>query len=180
MDGTDIMEFHEDFSTVSGYKYMIGMDGNAAGWGRGPLIMASDSVLLAIESHSQPLYMESIIPWVHYVPIKKDLSDLKENIQWLRDNDDKAKEIALNSKALYKVLYNIQNLVEDCGYVFKKYASMMKYEPVAPDKKFKYCYNILKDGHTRCGRDGNEEDGDDDDDFDEGEQDEDQEEKEDL
>jgi len=56
-----------------------------------------------------------MIPWVHYVPVKQDLSDLLSNIKWLRDNDDKAYEIAQNGKALYKILFGIDNLVEDAG-----------------------------------------------------------------
>jgi len=105
-----------------------------------------------------------MIPWVHYVPVKQDLSDMLSNIQWLRDNDDKAYEIAQNSKALYKILYGIDNLVEDAGEIFKKYASMMKYDPVAPDKKFKYCVNPSKKGNTRCEEKDDEEEGDFDDD----------------
>ena len=31
-------------------------------------------------------------PWVHYIPVKADLSDLVERIHWARDNDDKAKK----------------------------------------------------------------------------------------
>lgn len=30
----------------------------------------------------------------HYVPIKNDLSDLLEKVEWLKANDDKAYEIA--------------------------------------------------------------------------------------
>jgi spore maturation protein CgeB len=36
-------------------------------------------------------------PMVHYVPVEYDLSDLKEKIEWLRCNDDKAKQIAKNA-----------------------------------------------------------------------------------
>jgi len=91
-----------------------------------------------------------MIPWVHYVPIKKDLSDLISTIEWLQQNDEKAKEIALNGKSLYKSLYDITNLVEDAAYTFKTYASMMKYEPVAPGKEFKYRKWEFKSGSTKC------------------------------
>jgi hypothetical protein len=33
-------------------------------------------------------------PWVHYIPIKDDLSDLEEKVQWMQDNDEKAQIIA--------------------------------------------------------------------------------------
>ena len=36
-------------------------------------------------------------PYVHYVPIAHDLSDIREQIDWLRANDDKAAEISNNA-----------------------------------------------------------------------------------
>ena len=85
-----------------GWKYMITIDGYIAPWGRGPNILYSDSVLIMVDTIYEPLYAKSFVPWVHYVPIKADLSDLLSTIEWLKQNDDKAREIALNGKALYK------------------------------------------------------------------------------
>lgn len=39
-------------------------------------------------------------PNIHYIPMKQDISDLKEKIEWARANDDKAQEIAKNAGAL--------------------------------------------------------------------------------
>jgi len=36
-------------------------------------------------------------PYVHYVPIAHDLSDIREQIDWLRNNNDKALEISNNA-----------------------------------------------------------------------------------
>jgi hypothetical protein len=41
-----------------------------------------------------------LLPNVHYIPVKKDLSDLQEKIIWARNNDEKAHEIALNANAV--------------------------------------------------------------------------------
>ena len=78
------------------YKYIISLDGNASSWLRGPEILGSNSVPLIVESEHTPLYLDSWMPWQHYVPIKNDLSDLIEKIAYLRENDEKAKEIAQN------------------------------------------------------------------------------------
>ncbi len=47
-------------------------------------------------------------PYIHYVPVKSDLSDLIEKIQWCRDNDEKCKE-EFSQEAL-KILSN--NIVQ--------------------------------------------------------------------
>ena len=43
------------------------------------------------------------------------MSDLHEKIEWLKANNDKAKQIAENGKNLYTLLYNIDNLSRLAG-----------------------------------------------------------------
>lgn len=38
-------------------------------------------------------YYDLLQPWVHYVPVKRDFSDLAKKVEWLRANDDKARWI---------------------------------------------------------------------------------------
>jgi Glycosyl transferase family 90 len=39
--------------------------------------------------------MEELLePWVHYIPLNDDLSDVEEKMQWVLDNDEAAKQIA--------------------------------------------------------------------------------------
>ena len=75
---------------------MIIIDGNVSSWLRAPLLLFSSAVPVVIESRFVPLYQSSWVPYVHYVPVKNDQSDLIEKIEWLQANDDKAREIAEN------------------------------------------------------------------------------------
>uniref|UniRef100_A0A1E1WTF6 Glycosyl transferase CAP10 domain-containing protein n=1 Tax=Pectinophora gossypiella TaxID=13191 RepID=A0A1E1WTF6_PECGO len=36
--------------------------------------------------------------WEHYVPVARDLSDLKKRVIWARDHDDEARKIAENAR----------------------------------------------------------------------------------
>jgi Glycosyl transferase family 90 len=39
--------------------------------------------------------MEELLePWMHYIPLNEDLSDVEEKMQWIIDNDDEAAKIA--------------------------------------------------------------------------------------
>ena len=76
------------------FKYQISIDGITAAWQRVPWILLSGSVLLFVESNTEEWFYRDIHPWVHYVPVKNDLSDLFEKIDWLRANDKEAQEIA--------------------------------------------------------------------------------------
>jgi spore maturation protein CgeB len=54
---------------------------------------------------------------VHYVPIQYDLSDLKEKIEWLVMNDDKAKEIATNAMEFARTVLSAEF---QHGYLFRE------------------------------------------------------------
>lgn len=43
-------------------------------------------------------FYHSLEPWVHYVPVKRDLSDLVERIKWAKDHDEDALKIAKNAR----------------------------------------------------------------------------------
>jgi hypothetical protein len=45
-------------------------------------------------------YSRLLKPYEHYVPIKKDLSDLEKQINWCKENDNKCKEIIKNAHEL--------------------------------------------------------------------------------
>jgi hypothetical protein len=72
-------------------KYYITLDGNNSTYLRSQFILASDSVPIVIESKFRPIYLDVWEPWVHFVPVKNDQSDLFEAIEWLQANDAKAK-----------------------------------------------------------------------------------------
>ena len=62
---------------VDKYKYCIVIDGHVSSWGRPELVLLSKCVPLVVESRFRPLYAYWV-PWVHYVPVKNDQSDLLE------------------------------------------------------------------------------------------------------
>lgn len=63
-----------------------------------PYLLAGGSLLFKPESKYYEHFYNQLIPNVHYVPVKTDLSDLVEKIQWAKDNDEKSEEIAKNGR----------------------------------------------------------------------------------
>ena len=79
------------------HKYILIIDGNciasAHQW-----VFASGSVPIMITHPDNDWWFRKYLkPMVHYVHVNYDLSDLREKIEWLVANDDKAKEIANNA-----------------------------------------------------------------------------------
>ncbi|KAI8617222.1 hypothetical protein BC830DRAFT_1114382 [Chytriomyces sp. MP71] len=50
----------------------------------------------------QDLYIGLLVPWMHYVLARIDYSDREERLEWLAENDGKAKHIAINAQRLVK------------------------------------------------------------------------------
>ena len=81
------------------YKYIVIADGNSGTYSF-YWVLASGSVPLKQDSDYIQYFEEKefgLSEYIHYVPIKKDFSDLFEKIMWLQLNDDKAYEISRNA-----------------------------------------------------------------------------------
>ena len=68
------------------HKYQINIDGTVAAY-RLPYLIAGDSVVLKQDSPFYEHFYKDMKPYEHYIPFKRDLSDLMEKIQWAKDND---------------------------------------------------------------------------------------------
>lgn len=82
------------------YKYIVHVDGHVSAF-RLSLELSMGSVLLIADSKYRMWYKKYLIPFVHFVPVKEDLSDLFDKIRWCRQNDNKCKEIVENAKTFY-------------------------------------------------------------------------------
>lgn len=99
------------------HKYILIIDGNciasAQQW-----VFASGSVPLMITHPDNDWWFRKYLkPMVHYVPIQYDLSDLKEKIEWLVMNDDKAKDIATNAMEFARTVLSAEF---QHGYLFRE------------------------------------------------------------
>ena len=95
------------------YKYTIYIDGHVAAE-RLITELNSGSVILKVESLYgwEQWFHKYLKPNIHYIPVKKDLSDLMDKIRWCKLNDSKCIEIVNNAQTLFKKINNKK-------YIFK-------------------------------------------------------------
>lgn len=79
------------------YKYQILIDGGTSAWARAYWQLFSDTLILKVDSDNIQWYYRNLMPYVHYIPIKKDLSDLISQIQWSSQNDNITRQIIGNA-----------------------------------------------------------------------------------
>lgn len=83
------------------YKYQLNIDGSVAAY-RFPYLLAGDSVVLKQDSEYYEYFYNHTIPYVHFIPVKKDLSDIVEKINWIKEQDDEAFKIAKAGRVLMR------------------------------------------------------------------------------
>lgn len=89
------------------YKYLIDIGGN--GWSaRLKFLLFSKRPLLLVDRHYVDYWYEDLLPYVHYVPVKMDLSNLLEQTYWMMENYEDCLKMA---QAAYQ--YAVANFTHD-------------------------------------------------------------------
>jgi Glycosyl transferase family 90 len=76
------------------YKAIIILEGNDVATGLKWALFSNSVVLTTQPSCTSWAMEELLVPWVHYVPILSDSSDIEEKMQWILEHDTEAQEIA--------------------------------------------------------------------------------------
>ena len=114
----------KDFKTVefmtladkAKHKYILNLDGHVAAFRLGHELSLK-SVILIPWSIYYVWFSYQLQPFVHFVPIEPDLSNLVKMIQWCRENDDKCKEIAENGYNFYKKYLEKDGIFDYLQYI---------------------------------------------------------------
>jgi len=79
------------------YKYLVDVDGNSCSFERYFWLLLSNSLVIKQVTPYIQWYYGALEPYKHFLPVKEDLSDLMEKIQWARTHDAEAKAMAQNA-----------------------------------------------------------------------------------
>lgn len=104
-------EWIPDYEMVE-YKYILDIDGVASTWDGTAWKLNSGSVIFKTNSCWRQWFYDEYLPWVHYVPVEDDFSDLQEKYHWCEANQPKCEEIIKNARALFQKVYRFHNVIE--------------------------------------------------------------------
>jgi len=132
----------------SNYKYIVNVDGHVNAF-RLSLELSMGCVVLLADSKYRIWYRRYLVPYVHYIPVKEDLSNLFEQIRWCRDNDKKCEEISINAKNFYDTFLSKNGILDYLQYLFfriKKSSGIyfynnIKVEDIITDKQIRILDN---------------------------------------
>ena len=117
----DFLRTRKPIKDQLNYKYILSVEGNDVAtnlkW-----ILYSNSVLFMPKPCIESWIMESHLqPFIHYIPITDNFSDLEEKIQWCNEHEKECLQIIENSKEYIKIFLNEKNENKIMKEVLKKY-----------------------------------------------------------
>ena len=110
------------------YKIIIHVEGHVSAFRLG-LELAGGSCIIIVQSEWKCWFSHMLIPYVHFIPVRKDLSDLTNVLDWCFDNDAKISKIAQNALEFYntnltknKILDYLENVLNSVSYCVGSYS----------------------------------------------------------
>lgn len=103
VDTRELKKYEKPFINTeykSTFKYILTIDGHVSAF-RLSHEFSLKSVLLLPKSKFTVWYSNLLVPYVHFVPVEHDLSNLIDIIEWCKNNDKKCEVIAQNGYDLY-------------------------------------------------------------------------------
>ena len=64
-----------------------------------------------------------LVPFVHYIPLASDYSNLLEMVKWAEDHDEACKEISKRATEFIEHLWTSEQAKEDTKYLQKELAT---------------------------------------------------------
>jgi hypothetical protein len=82
-------------------KFALDIDGTTNTWSNFLVRLHLGCCVIKVDSQEgyRQWYYDRIRPWEHFVPVRSDMSDLVEKIDWARSHDAEARAIAENGRA---------------------------------------------------------------------------------
>jgi hypothetical protein len=102
LEAWGVLGEREPQERILDFKYQIDIDGFSNAWVGFFLKLLTGSPVLKVKSKLgyRQWYYDKLNPWVNYVPVQSDLSDLVKNVEVLRDNALLAEAIGREGREL--------------------------------------------------------------------------------
>ncbi|XP_064606881.1 protein O-glucosyltransferase 1-like [Liolophura sinensis] len=110
------------------YKYLFNFRGVAASF-RFKHLFLCNSVVFQVGEDWLEFFYPAMKPWVHYIPVRKDLTDVRKLLEFVKENDDIARQIAERGQ---EFIWNRLRMEDVSCYwekLLKRYAKLLQFKP---------------------------------------------------
>lgn len=84
------------------FRYLIDIDGNANSWNGlfGAMLMGATVLKVRSPQNYRQWYYGKLVPWEHYIPLRSDLADFDEHLEWAFTHPAECEAMGRSIKAL--------------------------------------------------------------------------------
>jgi hypothetical protein len=115
------------------FKYLIDVDGWTSAWSKTYWGLLSNSVLLKVESDFIEWYFPFLKPFVHYIPVASDLSDLEEQVRFCEEHEEKVRQVAEEAT---RFALEALSKEENRAYLRRTLEEVARYGPLVTNQEF--------------------------------------------
>lgn len=104
---------------INKWKYLIDFEG--AGWSaRTKILLNSPRIIFIVDRPYKEFWYKDLVPWKHYVPIKRDLSDLEKNYDKIESDIFLQNYISEEQKKFSKKFLSYNSALEQATKIITK------------------------------------------------------------
>jgi len=137
-------------------NYMAVLDMDGASWSsRFGSLLCYNSVVVKVQPEYVDYFQYDLKPWVHYVPVKNDLSDLHQTVEYVLDpkNDAVVKDIIASANQWCAGRFNPNQLANDRVDIWESYVRRLNHANPHWQEEWKRKKDeLLADSHLQITR----------------------------
>jgi hypothetical protein len=123
-----VLKGHQTLAEHIRFKYLPVLDGWMCTYPGFQWRLLSGSLTMKQESNEIQYFYSALKPYVHYLPIRNDMSDVVEKVRWAKEHDAECEQMAVNARQ-----FALQHLMPEPIYayfyaVLKRYASLQRFQ----------------------------------------------------
>ncbi|XP_034032235.1 protein O-glucosyltransferase 1 isoform X2 [Thalassophryne amazonica] len=110
------------------YKYLFNFRGVAASFRLKHLFLCG-SLVFHVGDEWQEFFYSQLKPWVHYIPVKQDLSDVRDLLLFVKENDAIAQEITTRGEEFILNHLQMQDIYCYWERLLTEFSKLLTYKP---------------------------------------------------
>ncbi|XP_072100485.1 protein O-glucosyltransferase 1 isoform X1 [Mobula birostris] len=126
------------------YKYLFNFRGVAASF-RFKHLFLCGSLVFHVGNEWLEFFYPQLKPWVHYIPVSQDLSDVRELLQFAKENDQIARDIAERGCRFIQDHLKMKDVSCYWKQLLVEYSKLLLYKP---RRHRSYSQILSKDRHS--------------------------------
>ena len=111
---------NQSFLQMNRYRYLLSVEGNDVATGLKWMLYSNSVVFMPRPTRVSWAMEDLLVPFVHYIPLANDFSNLLEMVKWANEHNEACQEIRQRATEFIKHLWISEQAKRDTEYLEKE------------------------------------------------------------